>query len=286
MGRTAEGQALFTVEALSGGLAERTRSGGRRFSRGELPQRRRVTAALATACLACLLAVGCVSPADHRKLENRVADLARSGRRGNPSPQYAEMTAELQSLRAEVANLRGRIDIAERQAAEALAQAGRARRELAAAAGKPLEGSPSSSRSDGSSGQEAEAGSDELRTYRSSYAAWRSEDYNGCIDQFRKFLQTYPASGYADDAAYWMADCHFKQEDYRNAVLRFDDVVRNYPTGNKAPDALYRQGESLLKLGPGFREAARRAFDRVIKEYPGTPAARQAAEQLEAMGTR
>jgi tol-pal system protein YbgF len=124
-----------------------------------------------------------------------------------------------------------------------------------------------------------------LRAYRIAYSAWRGGDHGRCIDQFRKFLQTYPASAYADDAAFWMADCHYKQEDYRNAVLRFDDVVRNYPTGNKAPDALYRQGESLLKLGPGFHEAARRAFDRVLKEYPGSSPAKQAAEQLEALRT-
>ena len=123
-----------------------------------------------------------------------------------------------------------------------------------------------------------------MLAYRSAYSARRAGDSAGCIDQFRKFLQTYPASAYADDAAFWMADCHFKQEDYRNAVLRFDDVVRNYPDGNKAPDALYRQGESLLKLGPGFHEAAKRAFDRVVKEYPDYAAAKQAGEQLEALG--
>ena len=238
------------------------------------------------------LATGCVSPADHRKLENRVNQLSRSQRQSSAGTQTAELTADLESLRAEVAELRGRVDIAERQAGEALDQSGRARRELAAVAAGQAGDARGLAEADAAKAQDPmdlpvpESGSEELLAYRGAYSEWRAGDYDGCIDQFRKFLQTYPASAYADDAAYWMADCHFEQEDYRNAVLRFDDVVRNYPTGNRAPDALYRQGEALLKLGPGFNEAAKRAFERVLKEYPGSPPARQAREQLEGLGVR
>jgi TolA-binding protein len=82
-----------------------------------------------------------------------------------------------------------------------------------------------------------------------------------------------------------MADCHYKQGEFKNAVLRFDDVVRNFPDGNRAPDALYRQGEALLKLGPGFREAARRAFERVLKEYPDSARVPEARRQLELHGS-
>ena len=105
--------------------------------------------------------------------------------------------------------------------------------------------------------------SEEVDAYQKALTAWRGEDHKLCIDRFRKFLQTYPASAYADDGAYWMADCHFKQGDYRVAVLRFNDVVRVYPGGNKAPDALFRQGESLLKLGPGFYKRAEEAERRL-----------------------
>jgi tol-pal system protein YbgF len=94
-------------------------------------------------------------------------------------------------------------------------------------------------------------------------------------------LQTYPDSAYADDAAYWMADCYFKRGDFKTAVLRFDDVVARYPTGNKAADALYRQGEALLRLGPGFGKAAGKAFERVLTEYPDSARAPEAKRQLD-----
>ena len=128
---------------------------------------------------------------------------------------------------------------------------------------------------------EKSATPDEVQSYRSAYAAWRSGDSEACIDQFRKFLQTHPASPYADDAAYWMADCYFKRGEYRTAILRFDDVVKRYPKGNKAADALYRQGEALLKSGPAYSKAARQAFEQVASEYPDSPRAAEAKKQID-----
>jgi TolA-binding protein len=78
-----------------------------------------------------------------------------------------------------------------------------------------------------------------------------------------------------------MADCYFKRGDYKTAVLRFDDVVARYPTGERAPDALYRQGEALLRLGPGYGKAAGKAFERVVQEYPNSARAPEARKQLE-----
>jgi TolA-binding protein len=78
-----------------------------------------------------------------------------------------------------------------------------------------------------------------------------------------------------------LADCHFKQGDFKTAVLRFDDVVNRYPTGNKAADALYRQGEALLRMGPGYGNAAGKAFERVLKEYPDSARAAEAKRQLD-----
>ena len=131
-------------------------------------------------------------------------------------------------------------------------------------------------------GARESASAEEVQAYRSAYAAWRCGDYDACIDRFRQFLQTYPASPYADDAAYWMAECHFKKGDYKSAVLRFDDVVARYPEGNKSADALYRQGEALLKLGPGYAKAASKAFERVVAEYPDSPRAAEAKKQARA----
>ncbi len=248
--------------------------------------------------------LACTTIAEHRKLEARVIDMERGKPTGALREQVAEYVADIDSIREEIRTLEGRLEVAEKAAADALADARKARVGLAQLRAQLQPGASATGNSTGQTadlegqsesaagvkpvavvdGEEAETPqklSAEIRAYRTAHAAWQTDDNDACVDRFRKFLQTYPASPYADDAAFWMADCHYKQADYKNAVLRFDDVVRNYPTGNKAPDALYRQGESLLRLGPGFREAAKRAFERVVKEYPDSARASEAKQQLD-----
>ena len=247
---------------------------------------------------------GCATVAEVRKIEKRVIDMERGGRPagGGLREQVADYVADIDGLREEMRTLEGRLEVAEKAAADALEDARRARMDLAqmrarsqrgGAGGESMGEAPASG--DGANNSRGGATapvaatrnpppedlSAEIRAYRTAHAAWQSNDTGVCVDRFRDFLQTYPASPYADDAAFWMADCHYKQAEYKKAVLRFDEVVRNYPAGNKASDALYRQGESLLKLGPGFREAAKRAFERVVKEYPDSARSAEAKQQLD-----
>jgi tol-pal system protein YbgF len=239
-----------------------------------------------------LAATGCATKGDLLALEERVLDQQRTGTGGpDPFERIAALSAEVEALRAEQRRLRGELEVANKKADDALAEARKARETLAAQSAGGAAVATTAAAGDGEGPQEIVEDADgttssaEVVAYQEALAAWRADDRKACIDLFRKFLQTYPSSVYADDAAYWMADCHFKQGDYRVAVLRFNDVVRVYPNGNKAPDALYRQGESLLKLGPGFYDAARTVFKQVLKDYPDSERAREASEQLEAIGS-
>ena len=274
----------------------------------ETTKRRRTlrTALTAGALLGCVLVTtGCVTVAEFRKLERDVIDMKRGGRAGGAAPpreRMAELATRLDALEREMEMLAGRVEVAEHRAGEALEEARSARQDAAMApVGVPgAPGAPDGGGlAAGMAGAEPGTGpsgaaaddpgsmtvSAEVAAYRAGYTEWRTGQWESCIDQFREFLQTYPSSAYADDAAYWLADCYFKQGDYKTAILRFDDVVTSYPEGNKAPEALYRQGEALLKLGPGFGKAAGKAFERVVNEYPRSGRATEARRQLELLGT-
>ena len=234
-------------------------------------------------------APGCVTQGDFRNFEERILDQTQH--RESRAKQVARLSAEIDGLREEQRKLAGRVAVAERKADKALAEARKARSFVAARPAEEATGGAvagSTADESGSAGlPAADEGvtSEEVIAYQRALEAWRGSDQKLCIDRFRKFLQDYPASPHADDGAYWMADCHFKQGDYRVAVLRFNDVVRVYPAGNKAADALYRQGESLLKLGPGFHDAARTVFQQVVKDYPESARANEAKKQLSVLGS-
>jgi len=268
---------------------------------------------------AALWASGCVTVAEHRKLEREVYQLKRGGASGGES--VADLRAQVDALERRLAKVEGRVDETQHTAQRALEEAQHAPRE--AATGAVVEPSPTpeaeaptppaepraestpestttpapsasaaarpaapSENAEAPEPAPAGASVQEVSAYREAHASYRNGEYDACIDRFRRFLQTYPTSPYADDAAYWMAECHFKKGDYKSAVLRFDDVVARYPDGDKSADALYRQGEALLKLGPSYAKAASKAFERVISEYPNSPRVAEAKKQLELLGSR
>jgi tol-pal system protein YbgF len=234
------------------------------------------------------LLAGCVTVAEFRKLERDVSSLRSGGgpTGGDDAGRVAELAARLDGIEIELQRLSGRLEVAEHQAEEAVREA-RAAREAAAGGTAPAAGAPTAPAGEGepaAPGAPGASGSTELDAYRDARSAWSRGDADECIDRFREFLQTYPSSSYAENASYWMADCYFKRGDFKTAVLRFDDVVARYPSGERAPDALYRQGEALLRLGPGYGKAAGKAFERVVKEYPDSARAAEAKKQLELLG--
>jgi tol-pal system protein YbgF len=264
---------------------------------------RSIGAALAATLL---FTTGCATQGDLLRLEEQVTSLKRTGRSGaDPFARIAQLSSDVDVLRQEVRDLQGELELARKEAADALAEVRKTRTAVAqsaraggagaAASDYSAGGVESTGVADGSAGAAIDSGTpratpgagapgDELASYQKALDTWRSDDFKGCIDQFTGFLQVYPSSNYSDDAAYWLADCTFSNKEYKRAVVRFNAVVNVYPDSPKAPDALYRQGESLLKLGPKFHEAARTVFKRVEKEYPDSPRAAEAKRQLSTLG--
>ena len=252
------------------------------------------------------LSAGCVTQGDFLRLEEDVASMKRSGRTGaDPFARIAQLSSDMDVLRQEIRDLQGELELARKEAADALTEVRKTRTAVAQSSiGRTGGGAAASDYSGGSSGSDglgaypsdavdsgtlssgAAGGSpdQELATYQKALDTWRTDDFQGCVDQFTGFLQVYPSSSYSDDAAYWLADCTYSTREYKRAVVRFNAVVNVYPDSPKAPDALYRQGESLLKLGPRFQDAARTVFKRVQKEYPDSPRAAEAKRQLETIG--
>lgn len=269
----------------------------------------RVTQPCAVAIFALgLVLSGCATQGDLLRLEEEVTSMKRTGRTGaDPFARIAQLSSDVDGLRQEVRNLQGELELARKEAADALAEVRKTRTAVAqqsiqggGAAASDYSADSTGGRAGTGEGEGAGASAsapaesagatprgspdDEVASYQRALDTWRSDDHKGCVDQFSTFIKAYPSSSYADDATYWLADCAYSDKDYKRAVMRFNDVVRVYPDSPKAADALYRQGESLLKLGPKFHEAARTVFQRVEKEYPDSPRAAEAGRQLETLG--
>jgi tol-pal system protein YbgF len=119
---------------------------------------------------------------------------------------------------------------------------------------------------------------DDQAAYNRAFDALKASDYNGAISQFRDFLRQYPHSALADNAQYWLGECFYVTRDYDSAIVAFRTLGEQYPQSRKAPDALLKIGYAQYELK--HMADARATLGQVVQRFPGTDAAKLAADRL------
>ncbi len=119
-------------------------------------------------------------------------------------------------------------------------------------------------------------------TDKQIYDEARQAFTNGQLDQarqgFLKLIKSFPKSGYADNAQFWIGESYYRENWYERAILEYQTVVEKYPKGNKVPAAMHKQGLAFLKIGD--KSNARIIFDELVKKYPKSNEAKLAADKL------
>lgn len=122
---------------------------------------------------------------------------------------------------------------------------------------------------------------EQREAYKSAFQLLHGGQYAQAITAFQAFLQSYPGSGYAPNAQYWLGEAYYATKDYDQAVAAFQTVGAQYPDSAKAQDA-------GLKLGYTYYEQAnwdkaREQLNRVMADYPNSSPARLAEKRLDRM---
>ena len=116
------------------------------------------------------------------------------------------------------------------------------------------------------------------QAYGRAFDALKAGQYPQAIKGFQAFLVSYPRSVLSDNAQYWLGEAFYVTRDYDQALAAFARVSKEWPDSRKVPDALVKQGFALFELK---RLAdARTVLNDVSRRFPGTEAARLAAERL------
>jgi tol-pal system protein YbgF len=105
--------------------------------------------------------------------------------------------------------------------------------------------------------------------------------YDAAIPEFEAFLQSYPSSGYAPNAHYWLGQLLFNNNELAKAKTHFERVVTNFETSNKVPDALLKLGQ--LAERENSKDAALRFYRRLTSEHSTATSARLAQERIDAL---
>ena len=204
----------------------------------------------------------------------------------------AELVSELERLRAESAALRGELETLRFETENSDSR----QRELYVDLDRRINGLESAPRSfspppvgapGGPAADPADAppavasrpaGSDQ-QNYEAALDLIESRRYDEANRAFTTFLASFPTSPLADNAQYWLAETYYVRNQYAEGLPAFRRLIETYPQSDKVPDALLKVGFCQAELGE--RAAARTSLQEVMRQFPGTTAARLASQRLD-----
>jgi len=102
--------------------------------------------------------------------------------------------------------------------------------------------------------------------YNMAYSDYLKGNFQLAIEGFTLYRDQFPESPLADNALYWIGECHFSQKEFEKAIDQFNTLILNYPRGDKIPAAYLKKGISLMELGK--KEEALIVFKLLISKYP------------------
>lgn len=211
-----------------------------------------------------------------------VIEMGVGGSPAAPSREaLADLLQQLESLQAELRNLRGQVEV---QANEIERLKARQRDLLAdidrrvseierrgAVAAPEAAPVPAAATPGAVSAQEQQ-------DYEAAFGLMKQGNYDRAAKAFRDFIARHPQSPMRENAQYWLGEAHYVARDFRKALTEFNRLLADHPQSPKAPDALLKVGYSHYELGEWAK--ARETLKQVMARYPGQPAAKSAEQRL------
>jgi len=176
----------------------------------------------------------------------------------------------LTTTAADVARVSARMDAAE----EAIKQVRESLVSYAAAAAPPP-APPTPSPPQSSSENRVDSAEN---TYATALANFRAQEYGQAILDFLDVITRHPRHPLAPSAQFWIGEAYYRQHDYRQALSEFQKVIDWESPNPKLPDALVKAGLCYGSLREESR--AQDTWRRVLREFPGSPAATEARRLL------
>ncbi len=115
--------------------------------------------------------------------------------------------------------------------------------------------------------------------YDEAYADYSAGRFTRAVMLFDYIINKYTESPLADNALYWLAECHYARKSWSEALAGFHRVLNEYPFGNKVPAALLKVAYTEEKLGRLAESTA--ALEELISRFENSPEAEMGKRKLQ-----
>lgn len=183
-----------------------------------------------------------------------------------------ELQTQIESLRAELARLRGQ----DEQLVREISDLQRRQKDVVQGMEERMRRfEPTKVTVDG---VEFTAEPAEQRDFEAALAVFRKGDFPAAQAAFAEFVRRYAQSGYRASALFWLGNAQYATRDYRGAIGNFRALLAQSPDHPRAPESVLSIANCQIELKdmPG----ARKTLDDLVKAYPQSEAAAAARERL------
>jgi tol-pal system protein YbgF len=180
-------------------------------------------------------------------VDSRIAELQAQGRQD--AEQVAALRGQLAALDSSVSQVRARLDAVTREPA-------------------PSQPSPRAA--------VAAPGPEQL--YAVALTNFRAGEHGQAVLDLIDFIAKFPQHSLAPHAQFWIGEAYYLQRDCRQALIEFKKVITRRSPDQPAADALLRIGMCHSRRRDST--SARRAWQQLVRDYPGTEAAVKARSLL------
>ncbi len=111
--------------------------------------------------------------------------------------------------------------------------------------------------------------------------ALKTGNVEGGVEQLQRFAADQPKHAKADNALYWSGLGLLGMNDLAGASKAFEAVIDRYPAGDVVQDSMLKLAECRSRLKQPLE--AKAMYQKIVADYPGSPAATQAQAELSAM---
>lgn len=185
-----------------------------------------------------------------------------------------ELQGEIEKLKADNAELRGKIENLEKQGEDISSSQKTYYQDLDTRLGNF---EPRSVTIEGVSGT-VQPG--EKKAYDDALKAFQTGSLKKADEGFSAFAAKYPKSPYLPLALYWGGNSKYANKAYAGAISQLQSLIKNYPAHPRVPAAMVTLGNSQLESGN--KVAAKKTFSEIVAKYPDTEAAKDAQQLLAA----
>ena len=120
----------------------------------------------------------------------------------------------------------------------------------------------------------------EKKAYDDALKAFQAGNLKKADESFSAFAAKYTKSPYLPLALYWGGNSKYANKDYAGEINQLQSLIRKYPNHPRIPAAMVTLGNAQLESGN--KTAAKKTFSDIVAKYPDTEAAKDAQQLLAA----